>query len=258
MKIAYFKNDSEIIYQDEVHGSLLEQVNKIIDLIYTKYLKGIIAYENITRTENYSYPKEAIREALLNAIVHKDYAKLTPIQIRVYDNKLMISNDCIFPNDWTIEDLMKPHRSRPLNPLIANAFFRAGFIESWGRGIQKINSSCLELGNNLPEYIIKSEDFTVVFSASTQQSTPQLTKQSATQGGLQTSPQLTPQTTPQFKMVESKIINLLKKDSSISQRQIAMKIGETYDSVRYHMAAMLKKGLITKVGKNRNTRWTIN
>ena len=59
-------------------------------------------------------------------------------------------------------------------------------------------------------------------------------------------------------MVESKIINLLKKDSSISQRQIAIKIGETYDSVRYHMAAMLKKGLITKVGNNRNTRWIIN
>ena len=258
LKIAYFKNDSEIIYQDEVHGSLLEQVNKIIDLIYTKYLKGIIAYENITRTENYSYPKEAIREALLNAIVHKDYAKLTPIQIRVYDNKLMISNDCIFPNDWTIEDLMKPHRSRPLNPLIANAFFRAGFIESWGRGIQKINSSCLESGNNLPEYDIKSEDFTVVFSTSTPQSTPQLTKKSPSQEVLQTTPQLTPQSTPQSKMVESKIINLLKKDSSISQRQIAIKIGETYDSVRYHMAAMLKKGLITKVGKNRNTRWTIN
>ena len=258
LKIAYFKNDSEIIYQDEVHGSLLEQVNKIIDLIYTKYLKGIIAYENITRIEKYSYPKEAIREALLNAIVHKDYAKLTPIQIRVYDNKLMISNDCIFPNDWTVEDLMKPHRSRPLNPLIANAFFRAGFIESWGRGIQKINSSCMELGNDLPEYIIKSEDFTVVFSASTQQSTPQLTKKSATQEVLQTTPQLTPQSTPQSKMVESKIINLLKKDSNISQRQIAIKIGETYDSVRYHMAAMLKKGLITKVGNNRNTRWTIN
>ncbi len=257
VKIAYFKSDSEILYQDEVHGSLLEQADKVVDLIYTKYLKGIISYENITRVENYAYPKEAVREAILNALAHKDYSKFTPIQIRVYDDKLMIANDCIFPNDWTLEDLMKPHKSRPLNPLIANAFFRAGFIESWGRGIQKISDSCIEAGNKQPEYNIKREDFTIIFSAITPQSTTQSTTQLSTQLSTRTDLQTTPQSTTQLNNIENKILELLKTEPNISQRQIAIKIGETYNRVRYHMLNMLNLGIIVKKGNNRSSRWVI-
>ena len=58
---------------------------------------------------------------------------------------------------------MGKHRSRPYNPLIANTFFRAGFIEAWGRGIEKIKESCREAGNPMPEYTIKREDIMVMF-----------------------------------------------------------------------------------------------
>lgn len=163
IKIAFFSSDSEIEYQDEVHGALIAQPDKIMDLLYTKYLKAKISYDGITRIEKYPYPKTAVREAILNAIAHKDYAKLTPIQIRVYDHQLIISNDCIFPDDWTVEDLLKQHKSRPYNPLIANSFYRAGFIESWGRGIQKIHDSCAEYNCRAPEYQVKKEDFSIVF-----------------------------------------------------------------------------------------------
>jgi len=165
VKIAYFQSESDILYQDEVHGSLLSQADRVVDLIYTKYLKGIISYQNITRVETYPYPKEAIREAILNAIAHKNYATLVPIQIRVYDDKLMIANDCVFPEDWTVDDLMGPHKSRPYNPLVANTFFRSGFIEAWGRGIQKICEACEELGAPMPEYILIGDDLTVKLSA---------------------------------------------------------------------------------------------
>ena len=60
VKIAYFQSESDILYQDEVHGSLLSQADRVVDLIYTKYLKGIISYQNITRVETYPYPKEGI------------------------------------------------------------------------------------------------------------------------------------------------------------------------------------------------------
>ena len=165
IKIAYFSSDADMEYQDEIHGPLISQPDKIIDLIYTKYLKAKISYEGITRVESYNFPKLAVREAVLNAIAHKNYATLVPIQIRVYDDKLIIANDCIFPDDWTVDDLMKQHKSRPYNPLIANAFYRAGFIESWGRGIQKIKDSCIAQGCNEPEYQIKKEDFSVLFKA---------------------------------------------------------------------------------------------
>ena len=110
---------------------------RVVDLIFTKYLKTAITYEGVTRVETYPFPKEGIREAVYNSIAHKFYGALIPIQISVYPDRLYIANDCIFPTDWTIDDLMGKHRSRPYNPLIANTFFRAGFIEAWGRGIEK-------------------------------------------------------------------------------------------------------------------------
>lgn len=83
----------------------------------------------------------------------------------MYADRRYIANDCIFPEDWTIDDLMGKHRSRPYNPLIANTFFRAGFIEAWGRGIEKIKDSCKEAGNPMPEYMIKREDIMVMFKS---------------------------------------------------------------------------------------------
>ena len=163
IKIAYFINDADMEFQDEIHGPLVAQPDKIMDLLYTKYLKAKISYEGITRIENYPYPKSAVREAILNAIAHKNYATFVPIQIRVYKDRLIIANDCIFPEDWTVEDLLKQHKSRPYNPLIANTFYRAGFIESWGRGIQKIKDSCLNANCNEPEYLVKHKDFSIVF-----------------------------------------------------------------------------------------------
>ena len=165
IKIGYFSSDTEVVYQDEIHGSLLSQAEKVIDLIYTKYLKGIISYEGVSRIETYPYPRDAVREAVLNAIAHKNYSTLIPIQIKVFDEKMSISNDCIFPDDWTMEDFLGCHRSRPYNPLIANTFYRAGFIESWGRGIQKIREACLKSGNKEPIYNIKKDEITITFEA---------------------------------------------------------------------------------------------
>jgi len=89
VKIGYFQTDDELIFQDEIHGNLFEQIEKTTDLLFTKYIKAEISYEGINRVEKYEYPKEAIREALLNAIAHKDYSGGVPIQISVYGDKII-------------------------------------------------------------------------------------------------------------------------------------------------------------------------
>ena len=68
IKVGFFANDADILYQDEIHGSLLAQVDKTMELIYTKYLTAPISYEGIQRVDNYPFPHEGIKEALLNAI----------------------------------------------------------------------------------------------------------------------------------------------------------------------------------------------
>ncbi len=163
VKIGFFQREAELVFQDEVHGNLIEQVEKTVDLLFTKYIKAFISYEGIHRVETYEYPKEAVREALLNAIAHKDYAGLTPIQIRVYKDKLMIWNEGTLPENWTVEKLLSSHSSRPYNPDIANAFFRSGYIESWGRGISIMAALCEEQGLPKPSYNIDGSDFWIEF-----------------------------------------------------------------------------------------------
>ena len=165
IKIGFFESDSEIVFQDEVHGSIIEQVDKTIELLYFKYLKAKIFYEGIQRVEKYPFPREAIREALLNAIVHKDYTSGVPIQISVYDDKMYIGNTGRLPQSWTLDKLMSKHVSIPHNPLIAHVFYLAGLIESWGRGIEKICNACLTDGIEPPKYIINPGDVMIMLAA---------------------------------------------------------------------------------------------
>ena len=139
IKIGFFKSDNEdLVFQDEIHGSLMEQIEKAFVLIKTKYLIYSISYEGISRRETPQFPIEAIRESLMNAIAHKDYADATPIQISVYPNHIVFWNAGRLPEDWTTKRLFEKHPSKPYNPSIANTLFRCGDIESWGRGYKRI------------------------------------------------------------------------------------------------------------------------
>lgn len=167
IKIGYFESDSDLRYQDEIHGNLFEQVEKTMDLLFTKYIKAMISYDGIYRVETFEYPKEAIREALHNAVAHKDYTGATPIQISVYNDKIMIWNYGRLPENWTIDTLQKKHSSVPHNPDISNAFFCIGYIEAWGRGIRKMNEQCAAAGLPQPLYYYESSGFWVVFRKNT-------------------------------------------------------------------------------------------
>ena len=137
---GYFgDSDSDLKYQDEVHGSLIEQIDKTVDLVYTKYLKALIYYDGIQRIEQFMFPQEAFREILLNAVVHKDYSACNPIQISVYEDKIYIWNDGEMPSELdSTEKLFEKHSSKPYNPKLANVFFKSGMIEAWGLSLIQI------------------------------------------------------------------------------------------------------------------------
>ena len=110
VKIGFFENHAEIVYQDELHGSLMMLAERVIDLLYTKYMRAPITYEGVTRVEKYPFPKDAVREALYNALIHADYSAGVPIQISVYKDKLytphtLNSSSDTYPGDqWvTVE-----------------------------------------------------------------------------------------------------------------------------------------------------------
>lgn len=155
-KVGAFGKDSEIIedlqYQDIIEGPLILQVDKANDLIFSKYFKGLVDYDGIQRTETKMLTKAIVRELLLNAINHKDYATGVPIQVSIYDDKIVIFNmgewSKRVPTDITVYE---KHESVPHNPKIADVSFRSGDVESWGRGYLKIKAECKKINAELPE-----------------------------------------------------------------------------------------------------------
>ena len=136
---------------DEICGPDIEQVAKVVDLVYTKYLKALISYEGIMRIEKFMFSRDAFREIVLNAIVHKDYSCCNPIQISVYPDKIYVWNNGNVPKNLdSAEKLFGKHSSEPFNPNLAQVFFKSGLIEAWGRGFDKVRAGCAEYGGELP------------------------------------------------------------------------------------------------------------
>ncbi len=235
IKIGYFESESDLKFQDEIHGNLFEQIEKTVEILFSKYFRAFISYEGIHRTETFEYPEEAIREALLNAIAHKDYSGLTPIQIRIYKDKIMIWNEGQLPENWTIETLLEPHASKPFNPDIANTFFRSGYIESWGRGINKMTEQCLASGLPEPLFYYKSSGFWVEFRKDIYH------KEYLQELGLN----------------ERQLDALLffKGKGEIVNSEYVKRYGITDRTARYDLTDLIEKDLLIKTGDKKSTKY---
>ena len=240
-KIAKFGKGSDLQYQDEVIGSLFMQAERVIELIYLKYLKAPVTYDNLTRVETYPFPKDAVREALYNALVHSRWSAGIPIQVRIEDDAMYISNECVFPSDWTMESLLQRHQSRPYNPKIARAFFRAGYIESWGRGIQKIFEVCNEYGTLQPEYVVHSEDIMIKLTA-VSISDKQFSKLDSK---------------AEDTALKIKIVEYLQNQPATTQKELQEAFNETRTHIQKNMKELVNEGKIERKGGKRFGYWEI-
>ncbi len=240
-RIGKFGKGSDLQYQDEVIGSLFMQAERVIELIYLKYLKAPITYDNLTRVETYPFPKDAVREALYNALVHSRWSAGIPIQIRIEDDAMYISNECVFPSDWTMESLLQRHQSRPYNPKIARAFFRAGYIESWGRGIQKIFEVCNEYGALQPEYVVHSEDIMLKLAAVSTTDKHVLKLDSKAENTA----------------LKMKIVEYLQNQPTATQKELQEALNETRTHIQKIVKELVGEGKIERKGGKRFGYWEV-
>jgi len=246
IKIGFFESNVHLLYQDEVQGSLITQVNQVVDILSTKYLKALISYDGLQRVETWPVPEPALREAIINAVVHKDYASGAPIQISVYADKLMIWNPGVLPQDWDVAKLLGKHASQPFNPDVANAFFRAGMIESWGQGIERIMDSCLEAGTPVPELRYEATGLWVVFNF-----LPEKTTQKTTQKTTGKTHPETPPKTPQM------ILEVLKIAPSLTGPEIANQIGKSDSAVKRAIKKLREDGKLERIGPAKGGHWKV-
>jgi ATP-dependent DNA helicase RecG len=240
VKIGYFENDADLLFQDEIHGPLIFMPDKVMETIYLKYFKGMISYRGIQRVESYPVPREAMREAILNAIVYRLYHSPIPIQIRVYSDKVVISNDGRLPEDWTIDDLLSAHRSEPHNPSIARVFFRSGMIETWGRGVERINNALRAEGKADIDYEYNGADIVAVFNTSvkadcTDNCTDKIT----------------------LNDTEKAVMELMRQNPSITTTQIADALKVVRRTVSNAIKRMKDYGVIERNGSDRAGFWKV-
>jgi len=148
-------DDADLRFQENEEGNLVYLLHEVPNQLNRKFLIKSIEFEGLQRIEKGEYPVAALREMLLNALVHRNYMG-SMTQIRVYDHKISIWNEGILPVGMSLDALKRQHPSRPRNPIIADVCFKAGYIDSWGRGTIKIIDACKEAG--LPEAQMNEED----------------------------------------------------------------------------------------------------
>ena len=170
VRIGVFRGPDEVVDSHECEGNLFEQLDAAMErfrrVLRVRFEVEVDAptLEGLRRKDIWEYPLEAIREAVVNALVHRDYTIAADVQVRVYDDRLVVWNPGGLPEGIRIEQLKEPdHPSIPRNPHLARAFYFAGLIERWGTGTTRMVRLCAEQGLPEPEFDERSGNLQVVF-----------------------------------------------------------------------------------------------
>jgi ATP-dependent DNA helicase RecG len=157
-----FKEESIVIDDRMIEGTIIEQVDEAMEFVRKNINVKFVMTGKPAREQIWDYPLEALREAIINAVCHRDYTIPSNTEVRIYDDSLIVWSPGGLPFGITIEDLYKPHSSVLRNKGIGGAFYDIGWIEQWGSGIDKMRRACIKAG--LPEPRFEEyQGFRVIF-----------------------------------------------------------------------------------------------
>jgi ATP-dependent DNA helicase RecG len=164
VRCARFKGESEVTFLDMqvIESSVIEQVEAVMEFARRNLAMAVKIEGALERTEEWEYPLEALREAVINAVCHRDYASPASVQVRIFDNRLEVWNPGGLPPELTVKDLRRSHASIPRNKLVADAFFLIGFVEQFGTGTQRMIEQLRQAGLPEPEFESREHFFRVV------------------------------------------------------------------------------------------------
>lgn len=139
-------------------------MDKAEDFVLCNIRKAIwLVPGQIQREEKHEYPPDAIREAIVNAIVHRNYSSPSKVQIRIFDDRIEVWNPGRLPEGWTVEKLKEEHESIPKNPLLFKQFFWVKYVEDVGGGTIDMINECRRWGIPDPEFEDTGTSIVVTF-----------------------------------------------------------------------------------------------
>jgi ATP-dependent DNA helicase RecG len=241
--LGRFKTPSMIIDDKMLNGTLFEVVEETM-----RYLIGQIkvAFE-ITgmptqRTEIFEYPLPALREIVLNAIIHRDYMSPVDLQVKIFDNKITFYNPGTLYGNLTIDALKKDnYQANARNKLIAEAFYLTGDIEKYGSGLIRIRKELKEY----PTMKMVFEEIPNGFL-----STISYTKQKTSL--------IEDNVVDNVVEKERQIIGFMLKNEKITAKKIALALALTERTVQRYLKGMQEKVMIIRLGTDRSGYWKVN
>ena len=219
-------------------GSILDQVDKSLNFVLDHISMAVwLVSGQAAREERYEYPPDAVREAIINAICHRDYSLPSNMQIRVFDDRIEIWGCGPLPEPLTPEDLKRKHRSIPRNPVIAKCFFLIKYIEQWGTGTNDMIAACINWSLPEPEFELATGDLVVT-----------IRKDSYTEDYLKT-----------FGLNERQIkaVDYLKINKTLTSKKYAELFSITDRMARNDLRELINKKIIKRKGVSDKTTYYI-
>ena len=239
VKCARFAGTTSVEFIDEqtFDGAIISQLDNALAFVKRNTRQGIRISGKAERDVIPEYPEEAVREAIVNAICHRDYAATGTVQVRIYDDRLEVWNPGMLPPDLSIEALHTEHPSRPKNPKIALVFHRARLIEHWGTGTLRIIRECK--GTEIkPEFVAEMGVIKVRF-IKTAKPEPDIR-------GLGLSPR------------QKKALEYVRKHGKITNREYQELLGVGERQALRDLRVLIDKGLLIRVGYGRMTHYDLS
>lgn len=289
-----FKADGAVIIDshDSV-GNIQNQVEDALAFIQRNIRCAIVVSGKAEHDRYWEYPVEGLREALANAVCHRDYGQPNDIQVKVFEDRVVITNPGQLPFDMSLEELEDPdHASRPRNKLIAQAFYDMHIIEHYGSGIRRIKDDCDKNGSPYPILKSGNMEFRITFHARTKESIAKLginpvklgfafdtekstensrenTEKSTENSGKNTEKSTEnsgentgggPNKSGKPKRLterEARIVSILGKQNNATQGYIATQLGVTRTYVTKIMGNLQTQGVIRRVGPDKGGHWEV-
>ena len=247
IKVAVFQGTTKDIFKDryEFSGSLFRQLTECYRLIDQRNSTRS-TFQGLRRIDERAYPEVALREALLNAIVHRDYSFSASILISIFDDRMEFVTVGGLVRGMSKDDMLLGV-SLLRNKNLANIFYRLKLIEAFGTGIPKIMESYTN-AHYTPKIEITDNAFKITL----------YNRNNTKNSGLETDNFIISENTPTYITdTEQKILDILQQRQSINRSDIEEILGISQAMVVRHFKSLLTKGAITKVGAGKNTRYVM-
>ena len=248
LRLARFRgiDKNEFIDNQRVEGNFFVLLDAGMSFFF-KHLSLSGKIVGFKREEHLEIPSEALREALINALCHRQYEKYNlTIGIAIYDDRIEIENPGMFPPQITLANIKEPHGSYPYNPLIADVLYKTSYLESWGSGVKRIVEACRKQNVPDPEWSLRGGFVTVTFRRHTLASTQNVGKKDGKKDGKK-----------ELDDRQLIIYNLIKENDRITIPELARKTKFSDRSVYRDLDSLRQKGVIAREGGRKQGRWVI-